>query len=76
MVNADGAPALRLVTVKEYLVEVFNNYAVTIQHQIERPPQSADLTPCNFIRELRKTLSICHTTTDYYCFLLKNFVGA
>ena len=45
----DGAPAHRLVQVRDRLNEVFgNNRVIGLQHNVEWPPRSPDLTPCDF----------------------------
>ena len=44
----DGAPAHRLRIVKERLRELFGNRIVALNHDIEWPPRSPDLTPCDF----------------------------
>ncbi len=45
----DGAPAHRLIEVRDRLNRVFgNNRVVGLGHNIEWPPRSPDLTPCDF----------------------------
>ena len=44
----DGAPAHRLVAVRDRLREVFGNRVVALNHAVEWPPRSPDLTPCDF----------------------------
>jgi uncharacterized protein (UPF0248 family) len=45
----DGAPVHRLVQVRGSLNEVFgNNCVVGLRHDVEWPPRSLDLTPCDF----------------------------
>jgi hypothetical protein len=45
----DGAPAHRLIQVRDRLNEVFgNNRVVGLDHDVEWPPRSPDLTPCDF----------------------------
>ena len=45
----DGAPAHRLMQVRDRLNEVFgNNRVVGLGHDVEWPPRSPDLTPCDF----------------------------
>ena len=43
----DGVPALKSLKVRERLAEVFDNYAVALQHEIQWPPRSPDLTACD-----------------------------
>ena len=45
----DGAPAHRLVEVRDRLNEVFgNDHVIGLGHDVEWPPLSPDLTPCDF----------------------------
>ena len=44
----DGAPAYRLVAVQEHLRQLFGNRVIALGHNVEWPPRSPDLTPCNF----------------------------
>ena len=45
----DGAPAHRLVEVRDRLNEVFgNDHVIGLGHDVEWPPRSPDLTPCDF----------------------------
>ena len=45
----DGAPAHRLIEVRDRLNEVFGeNRVIALQHNVEWPPRSLDLTPCDF----------------------------
>ena len=45
----DGAPAHRVIQVRDRLNEVFgNNRVVGLDHDVEWPPRSPDLTPCDF----------------------------
>ena len=45
----DGAPAHRLIEVRDRLNRVFgNNRAIGLGHDVEWPPRSPDLTPCDF----------------------------
>ena len=44
----DGAPAHRLLAVRERLQEVFGNHVIALNHDVEWPPRSPDLTPCDF----------------------------
>lgn len=44
----DGAPAHRLRIVNERLRELFNNRIVALNHDIEWPPRSPNLTPCHY----------------------------
>lgn len=44
----DGVPALRLLTVRERLADVFGNRAVALEHEIDCPLRSPDVTPCSF----------------------------
>ena len=44
-----NAPALRLIEVRDRLNEVFGeNRVIALQHNVEWPPCSPDLTPCDF----------------------------
>ncbi len=44
-----GAPAHRLVAVRDRLIDVFgNNCVIGLGHDVEWPPRSPDLTPCDF----------------------------
>ena len=45
----DGAPAHRLIEVRDCLNEVFGeNRVIALQHNVDWPPRSPDLTPCDF----------------------------
>ena len=45
----DGAPAHRLIEVRDRLDEGFgNNQVIGLGHDVEWPPRSPDLTPCDF----------------------------
>jgi hypothetical protein len=44
----DGAPAHRLIAVGDRLRELFGHRVIALHHQVEWPPRSPDLTPCNF----------------------------
>ena len=44
----DGAPAHRRITVKEKLREVFGQRVLALGFNVEWPPKSPDLTPCDF----------------------------
>ena len=45
----DGAPAHRLIEVKDRLNEVFgHDRVIGLGHDVEWPPRSPDLTPCDF----------------------------
>ena len=44
----DGAPAHRLIAVRDRLNATFPNRVIGLQHDIEWPPRSPDLTPCDF----------------------------
>ena len=44
----DGAPAHRFHMVRNLLDEMFDNRVIGLGHQVEWPPRSPDLTPCNF----------------------------
>ncbi len=44
----DGAPAHRSRAVRELLQNVFTVRIIAINHTIEGPPRSPDLTPCDF----------------------------
>ena len=45
----DGAPAHRLIQVRDRLNEVFgNDRVIGLGHNVEWPPRSPDLTPCDF----------------------------
>ena len=45
----DGAPAHRLIEVRDRLNEVFgDNRVIALQHNVEWPPRSPDLTPYDF----------------------------
>ena len=45
----DGAPAHRLIEVRDRLNAVFgNNRIIGLGHDVEWPPRSPDLTPCDF----------------------------
>ena len=44
----DGAPAHRLLGVRYRLNETFMNRVVGLGHNVEWPPRSPDLTPCDF----------------------------
>ena len=45
----DGAPAHRLIAVRDRLIDVFgSNRVIGLGHDVEWPPRSPDLTPCDF----------------------------
>ena len=45
----NGAPVHRLVQVRDRLNEVFrNNRVIGLQHNVEWPPRSLNITPCDF----------------------------
>ncbi len=45
----DGAPAHRLIAVRDRLIDVFgNNRVIGLSHDVEWPPRSPDLTSCDF----------------------------
>lgn len=44
----DGAPAHGTREVRRRLSEVFENRVVALRHDVEWPPRSPDLTPCDF----------------------------
>ena len=44
----DGAPAHRLVAVRNRLAEVFGHRVIALYHDVEWPPRSPDLTCCDF----------------------------
>ena len=44
----DGAPAHNLLAVRQWLEEFFRNRIIALHHDIEWPPRSPDLTPCDY----------------------------
>lgn len=44
----DGAPAHRTMNVRQKLRELFGTRVVALHHDVEWPPRSPDLTPCDF----------------------------
>ena len=44
----DGAPAHRTAEVREWLTEFFSQRIIALNHPVEWPPRSPDLTPCDF----------------------------
>ncbi len=44
----DGAPAHRLIAVWERLRELFGQRVIALHHNVEWPPRSPNLTPCDF----------------------------
>ncbi len=44
----DGAPAHRLIAVRNRLQELFGQRVIALYHAVEWPPRSPDLTPCDF----------------------------
>ena len=44
----DGAPAHRLFAARERLRELFGQHVIALYHNMEWPPRSPDLTPCDF----------------------------
>lgn len=44
----DGAPAHRVIIVRERLQELFGTRIVSLNHEVEWPPRSPDLTPCDY----------------------------
>ena len=44
----DNAPTHRSLIIKERLLEIFQNRTIALGHDIEWPPRSPDLTPCDY----------------------------
>ena len=44
----DEAPTHKLLAVRQRLAQVFGNRVAAIYHVVEWPPQSQDLTSCDF----------------------------
>ena len=44
----DGAPPHQRVIVSEWLREFFGDHVIALNHPIEWPPRSPDLTPCDY----------------------------
>lgn len=44
----DGAPAHRLIAVRDRLRELFGHRVIALYEDVEWPPRSPDLTPCDF----------------------------
>jgi len=44
----DGAPCHRGIIVKNRLKDVFGDRIIGVGHDVEWPPRSPDLTPCDF----------------------------
>ena len=45
----DGAPAHRVIAARDCLIDVFgNNRVIGLGHDVEWPPRSPDLAPCDF----------------------------
>ena len=44
----DGAPAHRPLIIRERLHELFGDHIVALNHDIEWPARSPNLTPCDF----------------------------
>lgn len=44
----DGAPCHRTIPVRNLLNDVFNTRIIAVNHEVEWPPRSPDLTPCDF----------------------------
>ena len=44
----DGAPAHNALQTREWLEEFFPNHIVALNHAVEWPPHSPDLSPCEF----------------------------
>ena len=44
----DGAPPHQTVAVSTWMIEVFGRKIIALNHPIEWPPRSPDLTPCDF----------------------------
>ena len=44
----DGAPAHRLIAVWDRLRELFGERVIAVNHDVEWPPRSPDLTPCDY----------------------------
>ena len=44
----DGAPCHRIIPVRNSLTDVFNTRIIAVNHEVEWPPRSPDLTPCDF----------------------------
>ena len=68
--NVRMAPSPRTVDVSEFLTEFFRRKIIAIEHPIEWPPRSPDLTPCVFfsmgISKKQSVLSSpCYNRTAY-----------
>ena len=48
----DGAPAHRVVAVQERLRQLFDNRIIALGHNVEWPPRSPDLTPCDLFTKV------------------------
>ena len=44
----DGAPCHGTLLVRDRLRELFGNQVVALNHAVEWPPRSPDMTPCDF----------------------------
>uniref|UniRef100_UPI00358DFE76 uncharacterized protein n=1 Tax=Myxine glutinosa TaxID=7769 RepID=UPI00358DFE76 len=44
----DGAPAHRLIALRDRLRELFGDRVIALNHAVEWPPRSPDLTPCDY----------------------------
>ena len=44
----DGAPAHNALVIRDWLEEFFPNHVVALNHSVEWPPRSPDLTLCDF----------------------------
>ena len=72
----NGAPALRVIEVRDRLNEVFGeNRVIALQHNVEWPPRSPDLTPCDFFlwgylknkvfTTPPENISMCYATEEF-----------
>ena len=59
-----------ILTVRERLAEGFDNYIVTLQHEIEWPPPSPVLTPCDLFLEFHEIFATPPLTITDFFFLI------
>ena len=63
----DGAPAHRLVAVKKRLAEVFGNRVIALYHDVDWPPESLDLTSCDFFSLGLSQEQSVHYPSTWHC---------
>ena len=44
----NGTTSHKTIPVRTLLTDVFNTHIIAVNHEVEWPPRSPDLTPCDF----------------------------